>query len=64
MVGFDAVHPPAVSTALSFGFRDGEVNTVMLFCLAVGVTAVLVVIERASLFVLIRNAQDKSLAGR
>lgn len=49
MVAFDIVHPPAVATALSFAFRAGDASNVLLFGLAVGVTAVLVVLEQVTL---------------
>jgi starch phosphorylase len=37
--GFDAVHPPAVSTSLSFALRAGNENNLVLFALAVIPTA-------------------------
>ena len=54
MIAFDAVHPPAVSTALSFGFRAGTDNNLLLFGLAVGLVAVLIALERSSLWLLAR----------
>ena len=54
MIFFDAVHPPAVSTALSFAFRAGTDNNLLLFVLAVGLVAVLVALERSSLWLLAR----------
>ena len=50
MTVLDAMHPPAVSTAISFGLRAGDESNVMLFALAVAVTAVLVVLQRAALW--------------
>lgn len=52
MVALDAVHPPAVSTALSFAFRDAAEDTLTLFALAVGLVALLVALERATLWLL------------
>lgn len=42
MILADAVHPPAVSTALSFALRAGDESNVALFGVAVGITALLV----------------------
>ncbi len=47
MVVFDLMHPPAVSTALSFGLRAAEEESLALFTTAVLVTAILVVLQRA-----------------
>jgi CBS-domain-containing membrane protein len=52
MVLLDAVHPPAVSTAMAFALRAGDESNVVLFALAVGVTAVLVILERLALWVI------------
>lgn len=54
MIVLDAVHPPAVSTALSFSFRSGDVDNLALFGLAVAITAALVLLERAALWLLAR----------
>ena len=54
MIFADAMHPPAVSTALSFGLRSGDQTNLLLFCMAVGITALLVVLERAALWTLRR----------
>lgn len=56
MIVFDAVHPPAVSTALSFALRAGDEKNLVLFGLAVAITAVLVVLQRSALW-LIRRRQ-------
>lgn len=50
MVLLDAVHPPAVSTALAFALRRGDASNLGLFALAVALTAWLVVLERAALW--------------
>ncbi len=52
MILFDAVHPPAVSTSLSFAFRAGNESNLVLFGLAVGITAILVAIEELTLWFL------------
>jgi CBS-domain-containing membrane protein len=56
MIVLDAVHPPAVSTALSFALRAGDASNVALFAMAVGITALLVGLERATLWLLARHA--------
>ncbi|MBA3438759.1 MAG: HPP family protein [Pyrinomonadaceae bacterium] len=54
MILLDAMHPPAVSTALSFAFRAGPESNLLLFSLAVGVTVTLVLLQRAALWLLNR----------
>lgn len=54
MIFFDIMHPPAVSTALGFGLRAGDESNLMLFSLAVGITAILVVLQRVALWSLRR----------
>lgn len=54
MITLDVVHPPAVSTALSFAFRSGEPSNLLLFGLAVAITAALVLMQRAALWSLAR----------
>ncbi|HVE72025.1 MAG TPA: HPP family protein [Thermoanaerobaculia bacterium] len=50
----DAVHPPAVATALAFAFRTGDERNLVLFALAVALVVVLVLTEAATLAVLAR----------
>jgi len=54
MIVLDVVHPPAVATSLSFAFRAGNENNLMLFGLAVGVVALLIGLERFILWVMAR----------
>ena len=54
MILLDAVHPPAVSTSLTFAFRAGGESTILLFALALGITVVLVVLQRIALWLLAR----------
>jgi CBS-domain-containing membrane protein len=54
MIVTDAMHPPAVSSALSFGLRSGDASNLLLFCMAAGVTALLVVMQRMALWTLRR----------
>ena len=56
MILLDAVHPPAVSTALGFGFRTGPDSNLLLFALAVGMMVVLLGLQRLSLWLLARYA--------
>lgn len=55
MILFDIVHPPAVSTSLAFAFRSGNEQNYIIFLLAVGITAVLVIIQRAAVWILGRH---------
>ena len=57
MIVADAVHPPAVATAMSFALRAGDVDNVVLFALAVAVTAVLVLLERIAMWTLARRTR-------
>lgn len=54
MIAFDAMHPPAVSTALSFGLKAGDESNVVLFSLAVAITALLVILQRVALWIMRR----------
>ncbi|MBD0334339.1 MAG: HPP family protein [Cyanobacteria bacterium Co-bin13] len=60
MILLDAVHPPAVSTSLSFALRAGNESNLVLFGLAVGITATLVMLERVALWVLARYSRTAS----
>ena len=54
MILLDAVHPPAVATALAFAFRTGDEKNLVLFMLAVALVAILVVTETITLALLAR----------
>lgn len=54
MILADAVHPPAVATALAFAFRTGDERNLVLFAVAVGLVVVLVITETATLAILAR----------
>ena len=54
MVTLDAVHPPAVSTALAFGFRQTNEQNLTLFILSVFLIVLLVGLQRVSLWLLAR----------
>lgn len=60
MILVDVVHPPAIGTSLSFAFRAGNQKNLVLFGLAVGITATLVVIERLTLWLLARYSNQRS----
>ncbi len=57
MVTLDAVHPPAVSTALAFGFRSNNQNNLTLFVLSVFLIVLLVGLQRISLWMLARASR-------
>ena len=50
MILLDAVHPPAVSTALAFGFRPADDSNLLVFLLALGITVVLLGLQRVTLW--------------
>ncbi|WP_427157144.1 HPP family protein [Aliinostoc sp. HNIBRCY26] len=53
MIVLDVMHPPAVSTSLSFALKAGNESNLVLFALAVGITALLVGLERFALWLLV-----------
>ena len=57
MIALDAMHPPAVATAMAFGLRAEDASNVALFGLALAITAVLVLLQRAALWTLTRLAR-------
>lgn len=63
MIVFDVMHPPAVSTALGFALRAGDESSLMLFGLAVGVTAALVLLQRAATWTLARHGPSHGRSG-
>ncbi len=52
MILLNEVHPPAVSTSLSFALHGGKENNLILFSLALGITVMLVLMERCALGIL------------
>jgi len=58
MVVFDAVHPPAVSTALSFGLKAGDADNLGLFTLALAITVALLSLQKLTLWLVTRWAPD------
>ncbi len=59
MIVTKAMHPPAVSSALTFAFQTAKPNTVMLFLFAVLLLAVLIVLQRTSLWLIRRQEKQK-----
>jgi hypothetical protein len=55
MILLKAVHPPAVSTALAFAMHLDPHGSFVLFAIAVGFTALLVVLQRAVLWLVRGN---------
>ncbi|HEX8274295.1 MAG TPA: HPP family protein [Longimicrobiaceae bacterium] len=55
MIVLDVVHPPAVSTAMSFALRAGDAGNLLLFGLSLGIIAALVVLERTAVWMLARH---------
>ncbi len=55
MITLDAIHPPAVSTAISFGFSSPNTDIFFLFLLALGMVAVLIFLEQAILWMVRRK---------
>lgn len=64
MILLDVVHPPAVSTALSFAFRAGDERSLVLFAMAVGMISVLVVLEQVMLWLLSRRVRRSAQGQR
>jgi CBS-domain-containing membrane protein len=58
MIGTKAMHPPAVSSAMIFAFQHTKPDTLMLFISAVLLLVILIVLQRASLW-LIRKSEQK-----
>ncbi|MDP9375759.1 MAG: HPP family protein [Chloroflexota bacterium] len=54
MILLDVVHPPAISTALTFAFRAESEDTLILFALALGIIAILVSSQRMAVWLLAR----------
>ena len=62
MIATDAMHPPAVSSALSFGLKSGDESNLLLFCMAAGITALLVILRRMALWTLRRLTRRSGAA--
>lgn len=59
MILLDIVHPPAVATSLSFALRAGNETNLVIFGLAVGVLALLIILERCALWLLAHYSRSR-----
>ncbi|MBD2626104.1 HPP family protein [Trichormus variabilis] len=59
MIILDAMHPPAVSTSLSFALKANNVSNLVLFAWALAITAILVGLERYALWLLAQYASGR-----
>jgi CBS-domain-containing membrane protein len=57
MIVADAMHPPAVATAMSFALRAGDTSNLVLFTLAVAITAGLTGLQRTAVWLVARLAR-------
>lgn len=64
MIVADVVHPPAVSTSLSFAFRAGDENNLVLFGLALGIIVLLVVLQRGLTWLVVRLQSHRLGSGK
>ena len=65
MIVFNVVHPPAVTTSLAFSLRPDNNSSLTLFGIAIAITAALVLLQRAVLWIVagreaLRNVQCDS----
>ena len=60
MILLDAVHPPAVATALGFAFRTGDESNLFLFGLAIGIVVLLILLQKVSLWMIARSPFARS----
>jgi CBS-domain-containing membrane protein len=63
MIFADAVHPPAVATAMAFALRSGDASNIFIFGIAVIASGALIVLERALLWMLARNEAKEPIIG-
>ncbi len=61
MVLLDVMHPPAVSTALSFGFTASKPSSLVIFAIALGMLILLVLLQRAMHNALHRNSSEHAV---
>ena len=59
MILLNAMHPPAVSSALIFAFQYTEPNTLLLFTFAVFLLVMLVILQRVSLWLVKKYENSK-----
>jgi CBS-domain-containing membrane protein len=56
MIVLDAMHPPAVATAMSFALRAGDVDNLLLFALSLGITTMLAALQKTAVWLVARQA--------
>lgn len=56
-----AVHPPAISTALSFAFRPGDADKWAIFLAALAIVSILVILQPVSARLLARAVRRRDL---
>jgi len=56
MILLNVVHPPAVTTSLAFSLRPDKDSSLVLFALAITITAALVLLQRAALWLVSRRS--------
>lgn len=54
MIVLDALHPPAVATAMSFALRAGDASNLLLFALSLGITTVLAALQKTVVWLVAR----------
>ncbi|MFN3652096.1 MAG: HPP family protein [Armatimonadota bacterium] len=59
LIVLDAVHPPAISTSVSFAFKAGNESNIAIFGLAVAITAMLVFLQRSAVWLLARYSGEE-----
>ena len=59
IVSLNAIHPPAISTAISFGFRAPSSDVFSLFLLALIMVVVLLILEQAIMWTVSRIESKK-----
>jgi CBS-domain-containing membrane protein len=62
MILFNVVHPPAVTTSLAFSLRPDNNSSLVLFGLAIAITAALVLLQCAVRCLVASRPQDQSRA--
>jgi CBS-domain-containing membrane protein len=60
MIATKAMHPPAVSSAMIFAFQYTKPNTLMLFMMAVLLLVMLIVLQKASIWILKKTEINNS----
>jgi CBS-domain-containing membrane protein len=59
MILLKAMHPPAVSTALSFAFREADGSNLLLFLTALMLLVILIILQRVSLWIVRKESPKR-----